>query len=345
MDLLDRVRDVAADAPALSDTQLNDARQALLREIARDEARAVRGTRRWIGVGGLVAASAAAAVVIGMVAGPGGAMPAAAEVFDRAADATLTTVAMTPKPGQYIRIEETATYRLGWVQDASQAGGGWWDSRPSETEATVVQSRSLYVPADRSGDWVRDYDESFEVLSVSGPNAEVARPALVSERIGSGLDIEVFPGGRYTEPDAPLVDGEARTFAVDGLACNGDEMPRDPRALAQWVRDYEPVALAPCRPPRFTEPETFNLAPADLRAAMFRALALMEGAKVLRVDGSITTIAYPEGDESDWMETIDIDTTTGLLVGRGNLDSDRWASRVSVSIIDALPDTAVVPAR
>ena len=90
MDLLDRVRDLAADAPALTETQLNDARQALLREIARDEPRAVRRNRRWIGVAGLVAASAAAAVVIGMVAGPGGAVsftdsaPPAGRAFYRA---------------------------------------------------------------------------------------------------------------------------------------------------------------------------------------------------------------------------------------------------------------------
>lgn len=345
MDLLDHVRDIGVDTPALTDTQLNDARQGILCEIAREERRPVHRNRRWIGAGGLVAVGAAAAVVIATVTGPGSTLPAAAAVFEQAAETTLSTLAVAPAPGQYIRIEETQTSRLGWVSDASSPGGGWWESRSSATEATVVQGRSLYVPADRTGDWVWDYDESFEVREISGPVTDAARTSLVNERTGSGLGVEVFPAGTFTQPDAQRVGGEVRTFSVNGLACYYDEMPRDPQALADWVRAYEPVAHAPCPPPRFTEPETFNLAPADLRAAMFRALALMEGAKVVGVDGNITTIAYPDGGESNWMETVDIDTSTGLLVGRGTLDDDRWSSRVVVSIVESLPDTLVLPAR
>ena len=44
------------------------------------------------------------------------------------------------------------------------------------------------------------------------------------------------------------------------------------------------------------------------------------------------------------MNTVDIDTTSGLMVGRGNLDDENWSSRIVVSIIDAIPATVEIPA-
>lgn len=35
-----------------------------------------------------------------------------------------------------------------------------------------------------------------------------------------------------------------------------------------------------------------------------------DGARVVRTDGDVTTIAFPEGGESDWMNTVDIDIST-----------------------------------
>lgn len=347
MELMERVREIGAGTAPVGDAGVEAARHALLREIAREErgdASAPRHRRaRWIGGSALAGGLAAAALVIGFVAVPATAPTAsAAEVLELAAEATLTTQVVSPGPGQYIRIQEIATSRLGWTRDPESPDGGWWDSRSSATEATVVQARSLYVPADRSGDWVRDYDESFEVREISGPDAESAEPILVATRTGSGLGVETYPGGMYTqtgvgaegvEPDDVL------TFSVNGLACYYDEMPREPEALARWVDAYEPAYLSACPPPSLTEPENFNLAPADLRAAMFRALALTEGARVVEVDGDVTTIAFPDSGESNWMQTVDIDTATGLLVGRGSLDDDRWSSRVVVTIVDDLPST------
>jgi len=130
---------------------------------------------------------------------------------------------------------------------------------------------------------------------------------------------------------------------VNGLACYYDEMPRDPAALVRWIDGYQHEYLSACPPPRLGEPTDFNLAPADLRAAMFRALALTKGARVVAVHGDVTTIAFPEGGESTWMLTVDIDTTTGLMVGRGNLGDDSWSSRIVVSIVDAIPQTVKLP--
>lgn len=347
MELMERVREMGASA-SIGDDELNAARQALLREVARAErteaAPARRRAIRWIGGSALAGGLAATALVIGLVVVPTAAPTAsAADVLEQAAEVTLTTDAVSPAPGQYIRIQETATSRLGWTADADAPDGGWWDGRPSATEATVVQARSLYVPADRSGDWVRDYNESFEVIEISGPDADAARPALTATHIGAGIPVEVYPNGLYNEPELAMWGIDAPR-PVNGLECYYDEMPRDPAALAQWVRDYAWSPGSVCPPPRLTEPENFNLAPPDLRAAMFRALALSDGARVVRADGDVTTIAFPDGGESDWMQTVDIDTESGLMVGRGNLDDDSWSSRVAVSIVDGISSEVAVPA-
>ena len=345
MELMERVREVGADAAGIGESEVNAARQALLREIAREEraGSSARVRRRWIGGSALVGGIAAAAVMVGVVVVPATApIASAADVLEQAAEITLITEAVSPEPGQYIRIQEIATSRLGWTSDADAPDGGWWDSRSSSTQATVVETRSLYVPADRGGDWVRDYDESFEVLEISGPDAEIALPVLIATRTGSGLEVEVYPGGLFNEPELTAM-GVQQPRRVDGLQCYYDEMPRDPGALVKWAHDYEWTSMSSCPPPNFTEPDVFNLAPPDLRAAMFRALALTDGARVVNVNGDVTTIAFPEGGESDWMQTVDVDTSTGLMVGRGGLDDDRWSSQVVVSIIDVIPPTVPLP--
>lgn len=352
MELMERVREIGADARGLSDAGVDGARMALRREIAREERVDAASSRhrraRWIGGSALAGGLAATALVIGVVAVPATSPTAsAAELLERAAQATLTAEVLSPAPGQYIQIEEISRYELGWASDASAPGGGWWDSRSSATSATVLQTRALYVPADRSADWVRDYNVSTEVLEISGPDAETAGPALSTSGPAAGLGVEVYPGGQFTEPELAANGVDAPRF-VNGMECYYDEMPREPEALVAWLKQHEGVdsASSPsCPPPSLTEPENFNLAPAELRATMFRALALTDGAKVVRTDGDITTIAFPEGGEStDWMNTVDIDTASGLMVGRGDLDDDStWSSRIVVSIVDALPSTLALP--
>lgn len=348
MGLMERVREIGADTRAVSARGLDDARHALLREIARAERAGASRSRhrrvRWIGGSALAGGLAAAALVVGFVAVPASAPTAsAAQVLERAAEATLTTRAVSAAPGQYIRIQEIERLQVGWNVSPDRPEG-WWSPGHGETEATVELARSLYVPADRSGVWVREYSESQEVLEISGPDAGTVDVDLAD--IGPRNSVEVYPGGMYTVTGvgAEGVDpDDVVTFSVNGLACYYDEMPRDAEELVAWIDAYDHEYLSDCPPPRLTEPTDFNLAPPDLRAAMFRALALMDGARVVAVDGDVTTVAVPDGGESNWMETVDIDTTTGLMVGRGTLDDDTWSSRVVVSIVDAIPDSVTLP--
>lgn len=341
MDLIEQVREIGSDQTRLDEASVQTARQALARETVRNERSKTirRPVRTWAGVGGLAAGAAAVAFVIGSVVAPAAPPQAsAAEVLNAAADATLTAAALDPAPGQYIRIQEVSTQTLGWRTDRSSPEGGYWDSQDQPTTAVVRQSRSLYVPADRSGDWVEDYGESTELLSISGPDATEAEAGL--SQLEFNVRVDVYPGGLFEQPDA--IDPEQK-FHRNALDCYYDEMPRDPAELARWLEDYDDEYMSDCAPPRLGEPVEFNLAPADLRASMFRALALVDGARIERVDGDITTIAFPEGGESDWMQTVDVDTAQGLIVGRGNLDDTRWSSRIFVTIVDGIPSSVPLP--
>lgn len=350
MPLMERVREIGADEARITEENVRVARQALTRETARSiRPEGVRRPRRraWagIGIGGLVAGAAVTAIVAGSVLAPVDAPTAsAADVLNAAAQATLTTTALDPAPGQYVRIQEVSTQTLGWRPDPNSPDGGYWDSNDSATTAVVRQSRSLYVPANRSDDWVEDFGESTELLEISGPEAAQAERGL--SQLEFNVRVEVYPGGFQditgVEAEGVTAD-DVNRFARNGLSCYYDEMPRDPRELVEWLDESSYEYLSACPPPRLSEPVDFNLAPADLRAAMFQALALVDGARVERVEGDITTIAFPEGGESNWMETVDVDTTQGLIVGRGNLDDDRWSSRIHVTIVDQIPGSVPIP--
>lgn len=350
MPLMERVREIGADEARITEENVRVARQALARETARSVGpvtahRPRRRTWTGIGIGGLVAGAAVTAIVAGSVLAPVDAPNAsAADVLNAAAEATLTATVLAPAPGQYIRIQEVSTQTLGWRSDDSSPEGGYWDSRDSATTAVVRQSRSLYVPADRADDWVEDYGESTELLEIAGPDAAQAEKGL--SQLEFNVRVEVYPGGLQgiTGVGAEGVDpDDVNWFARNGLSCYYDEMPRDPRELVKWLDDSSYEYLSACPPPRLSEPVDFNLAPADLRATMFQALALVDGARVERVEGDVTTIAFPEGGESNWMETVDIDTTQGLIVGRGNLHDGRWSSRIHVTIVDDIPGSVPVP--
>lgn len=345
--LMERVREIGADESRVEDASVRAARQVLTREIARN-VRPDRVHRRWralagMGIGGLAAGAAVTAIVVGSVVAPPAAPSAsAADVLNDAAKATLTATVLDPAPGQYIRIQEVSTLTIGWTAEEESPDGGFWDSRESGTTASVRQSRSLYVPADRSDDWVEDYAESTELLALTGPDAEQAEKGL--DQLEFSVRVEVYPGGlqSITEVDG-AEPGTVDQIARNGLSCYYDEMPREPRLLVEWLDNYAYTTPSACPPPQITEPVDFNLAPAELRATMFQALALVDGARVERIDGDITTIAFPDGGESNWMETVNVDTAQGLIVGRGTVDADSWASRINVTIVDEIPGTVPVP--
>jgi len=377
MELLDRVRELGAESQP-SEEGIAAARARLAQAIADAPARAKR--RAWgFGLGGgagaLIVAAAATAVVVMVSGGPAVApslapttdtapQPApqpqptptptprvtiepapvvtAATVLDRAASLAATSV--TPlTDGQWLRVqhqvEQLVTYAEG-VDPNSPYNA----TRENATAAWVARgSYATYMPADRSGEWFRVFEPDRQIVALFGADAEALATQwldmMVNERI-----IERYQGGLDY-----LGEGREPIYASEAYF---DAMPRDPAALVAWHR----ARLAAGNVENLDEGVVsvlvqdleLNAAPADLRSAMFRALALAEGVTIRSVDGAITTLEFPfTGSGRTLSATVSIDTETGLVVESTVVTSvagslvplDFPDSRVTttVSVVDSAP--------
>ena len=169
---------------------------------------------------------------------------------------------------------------------------------------------STYIPADRSGEWVRVFQPEKRIVAAVRTDAEplaaqwvdMTLDEVIVDRYQGGLG---DPGRRDTDP----------TFGSDAYFA---QMPRDPQQLLDWnrarmiegnVEDVdEGVVMV------LIQDLELNAAPPDLRAAMFRALALAPGVEIQSVDGDRTTLAFRFDMYEPRVGTMTIDTRTGLVV-------------------------------
>lgn len=286
MDILEQVREIGQDEPPIADAKLDDARQTLLRETARKQRTGMRKPvrRRWIGGSVVIAGFAAAALVAGVVLAPPRAEPAtaAAAVLRQTADVTINAVDTTLTNGQYLQIADTTAYS----GDPDPEAGGGTGTAPGSS--LIV----LYIPADRTQDW-------FLQL---GPDSRNLTETV--ERLPGGTDGALTPQQQ---------DRGKFTNSIDPWRAYYAEMPRDPKALLDWFRargeanqGYDWVMSM------FSQPLTTALMPPDLRAATFRALALIPGIKVVAQDGSIVTLQRADTTHAR-EKTIVVDTATGFI--------------------------------
>jgi hypothetical protein len=188
------------------------------------------------------------------------------------------------------------------------------------------------MPADRSGDWFRVFEPDRQIVALFGADAEslangwldMALKERIVERYQGGLD--------------PLGEGRPPIYASDAYF---DAMPRDPSALIAWHRarlqagnvenlDEGVVSV-------LVQDLELNAAPADVRSAMFHALALAEGVTIQSVDGAITTLAFPfTGSGRSLSATVSIDTETGHVV-----ESTVTSLLPSGLVPDSVPDSRV----
>lgn len=367
MDILDSVRELApAEQP--HEAHLAAARAKLHRAIAdaapargttRTRRPATRRRARWRWAGGITAAAAAVATGI-VVAGalipvdpsdpgvpPVLAPPAAtaAELLNRTA-ATAAAAGPDLAGGQYLRIDETASFTQYAIEDAATGQLAPMGNR-SNAMAAFVTSRTthLYVPADRDDEWVWDQRSPWSVTASYGERADEAIAVWRAQDHGDTPDLWRLPGGRAPEsteaPDATL--DERELFA---------EMPRDPQALLEWLRARTGASGAQAdRQVVWTLANslTTTLAPAELRTAMFRALALVDGIHVDHGDDDTTTFSFAAAD-GDWTRTttFTVDDARALVTGLTDASVPAGESivpanlpdeqrRVSVTIVDDAP--------
>lgn len=346
MDILDRVRDIEQEAE-LSEAQVARARHVLSSEIAgRPVARAAAGRLRrpWVRAGvlaGSAAAVAAAVFVAGNllpvdpgdpgkppVIGPG--VATAAEVLEQTAQRAIAVDAGI-QPGQYLRIEETQAFLEFAIEDVATGELVPMGNRENAEAAFVAErTTQLYVPADREDEWVWDLRGPWEVTEVFGDRAEEAVAFWERQSHGDTPEVWRLPGGRD-----PAGEGGAATLD------NREElasMPRDPEELLEWYR-HRPQAPGEGADGwivwTISSTLTTNLAPADLRAAMFEALALVEGVEIAEQAGEIVAFSYT-AVFGDWTRTttFTVDTELALVTAVTDASIPSGGSIVPDSVPD-----------
>ena len=314
MDELNLLRSARSDMP-VPEAALNRGRAALLEHAGshassrRDAVpRAKRRRGRRIAIGSLTTVGAAAlattlvfANVVGLAGWRGGADAAAAAVLEEASAAAITSVDPVLSAGQYLRVNTRGVHL---------ASGGIDDVVASYQ---YLSDDTLYRPADPADDWVW----------VRGPQSVYATFGDESEKIADAWrravsESDSFESGDLLRaPGGAFYGGSARA-GFDDL----DTLPRDPYLLLNYI--YR-VTLG-AGPSPDTEALVFmadrlrtGVVPADLRAAMYRAAAMIPGVEF--VDGQATldgrtgvAIGRVEGAWGTRMEII-IDPATGEFIG------------------------------
>ncbi|WP_307365147.1 hypothetical protein [Microbacterium sp. W4I4] len=366
MDVLESVRTGAPDAE-IDDATVAKARHRLMSEISGrvSETRAprrrrTRSTVRWtVGLVGAGAAVAAGAVVItnllptepGTPGVPPGLMPqpaSASELLEQAADRVASSGGAVPAAGQFLRIEETDSFLQFSIPDAATGELTPMGNRANaEAAFTTEHTTALYVPADREDEWVWDLRDPWTVGQTWGEDAAAAVKVWQRlEQDGSSTpQVWRLPGGRDPQstetPDATL-DGR-ELF---------EQMPREPQALLDWFRERSGLTGAEADAAAvwsMSSTLSSSLAPADLRAAMFDALALVKGMQVDDPEADQVTFTY-SATGADWVRTttFTLDTERSLITELSDVSLPAGASIVPddvpdehrivrVSIVDEAP--------
>jgi hypothetical protein len=261
----------------------------------------------------LMASAAAALLVGGIVAADvvlparPGAIAEAAEVLNNAAAATIQTSDPVVGPGQYLKIETTARY-----------GGSAVTADGTQVSWQEKTGGQVYVPADRDGEWVWNREESVPV-EFSSDAAKAEATKLQEETPSDMVGIQRAPRGAF--------HGGQQTLIIGGMPLDeAANLPRDPQALLDVIHERTKGAG---KSPEIKALGTITAAlrtgviPADLRAAFYKAAALIPGVTVVDKQATIDgrtgiAIGIPSPDGGSRQETI-IDSTTGLMIGERNV--------------------------
>jgi hypothetical protein len=284
--------------------------------------------RRWVLAGAAAAVVGALMIGSGVMSGPGGATPAAAAVLEDAALETINAVDPVVREDQYLSVTTAAATASETTLDGKSA-------------PVFVQARSsstTYVPGDASREWVlQDGEPSFaNVYGLSTAEFEAATDVEFEEPgIRRAVNGE-FYGPAQAGPDAVPTD--------DYLA----SLPRDPRQLLAVIRDHtrgqgtspEGQVLVYVADLMYT-----HRVPADLRAALYRAVALVPGVDVVAETTAIngqTGVAIGHEEANGVRADLIVDPDTGLLIGERRVATDDSADFPTGTILKERTTTATV---
>lgn len=348
MELFEMVREIENTQDPTTPARIARSRAQLLTKLRVEPKRRVRARWVWGGtaaVGGLSTATVVASVIIAGLAAPVVVQPASAaavEVLNDAAEVVIEGADLVVGPGQYLRVRETYERVSLWDADA---GFNTATLPASEGAVQVRGVRDLYVPSDRTEDWILDDRATNEVLEVWGnPRTQAAYDQMAEmSAVPPGTDadpagIRVLPQGAdgspahestpQPTPSPGTVNSEASAPPVDDIGYYDqlrpfyDEMPRDPQQLLTWYRENLGTSSDDWYVfQSIGQGLRINLMPKDLRAASLRVLGLLSNVEVAATNGTITTLTLPAklgigGQFGDLLVSeLDIDTSTGQIVG------------------------------
>jgi RNA polymerase sigma-70 factor (ECF subfamily) len=340
--LLRKVRDDVADP---TEEALSRARDALSARMAQQPRAArphrVRRSRRarrvlgWTGLGTVAAIGLVLALVasniLGLAGWRGGASAAAADTLDEAAVAAITNSDPTVGPGQYLKVATRAVYSTSFGNGAGES-------------YLTIEHDELYVPADQSDDWVWDRSAS-KPYQTFGPKSAKAAASAYADTLAQpnqGAEKLRAAGGRFY--------GSPSDTSTAALA----SLPRDPYQLLNYIYRVDGTS----GPSPDGEALVFiadrlrsGLVPADLRAAMYRAAAMIPGVTVTEREATLdgrTGVAIGRIEPSSHIrQDIIIDPTTGLLIGERQVSLTAgsglpagtvfaWTA-VTTSVVDSAP--------
>lgn len=344
--LLNRVR---AAVPERTPDDVIRGRAALLRAIEAPPApaRSRRLHRPWIWAGSAVAATCALTGVFvfgGALGAPGGADPAAAAVLGSAATAARSVVDPVVGPGQYLQIRTDAVYAASGTTEADAERARERDGTTEEGDVTSFLERdvrALWVPADRSGEWIEVRCARTPVQTF-GARSETFAAEM---SIVGGDSRQVFPAGK-TEYGAPITMFDADTAA---------DLPRDPRQLLERIYE-ENGSAGPSRDGEalvwLADRLRSGTVPAELRSVFYETAALIPGVTITEEQATLngrtgTAIGRDEG-ANGFRQDIIIDAETGAFIGERQVllrpgadlpaGTATGSTSVTTTVVDAAPE-------
>ncbi|MBB1198675.1 CU044_5270 family protein [Curtobacterium flaccumfaciens] len=248
---------------------------------------------------------------------------AAAATLHEAAAAAIADQAPT---GAYTKVVESELSMVYATSDGEHYDEGYLEPTTS----------TKWVPADVSGTWVRETRSGTPATFYGGAAARKAaaddrateRPGPVWER-GAGGDFAV----------GELGGEQPGVLGVSDIA----DLPRDPDAL---VRRIEAASRGAGTTNELHVFDTISgllrtgLVPADLRAAMYEALATLPDVVVTEKQASLdgrtgTAIGLPHWSKTEQRDVI-IDPTDGAYIGERSIQTRRTGSIPAGTVIDAV---------
>lgn len=280
--------------PRLRPDQVS-AMRAMLVSVSEGEPVAKPRVARRIGFGAVAVGAIAAVVAVVNIVDPTG-KPAAptvdASVMLR--DAATATSDPEVADGQFLKLATSATYlALTTVDGSRETTIGYLES----------QLRELYLPAD----------------SASPP---VAQTTYVAPTVFFGEGAQEFAAREWSgQPEAsvalPVSAPDDATRPVEDQSA----MPREPAALLDYLTAYRYQAGSSDENVFAHVVDLLRVGnvKSDLRAALYRALALMPAVVVTEqqatLDGRVGTAIGLQGDVGDTRQEIIIDPTSGEYIG------------------------------